>query len=35
MKNIAVALIGLLGVVLGISASAFWQWTEREDRYEY
>ena len=33
MKNISPALIGLLGVILGISASAFWQWTESEDRY--
>ena len=32
-SNLVVAFIGLLGVVMGIAASAFWQWTEREDRY--
>ena len=29
----AIALIGLLGVILGVATSAFWQWTEREERY--
>ena len=33
MKNLAPAILGLLGVILGITASAFWQWSEHEERY--
>ena len=33
MKNLVPAILGLLGVILGITASALWQWTEHEERY--
>ena len=33
-SELFIALIGFLGVLLGVATSAFWQWTEREERYQ-
>lgn len=33
MSNLAVALVGLLGVILGVGVAAFWQWMDRKERY--
>lgn len=34
MSSLAIALVGLLGVILGLGAAAFWQWMDRKEKYQ-